>query len=309
MQLELDSNWTEREWRRRFCDRSLTLLRLWTNVEVRAERIELSPSAGTWAAVVRLGATEPSSFSAIDALLPPDHVTCRTIADALEVFERIAPVPDIAIRHLLYEVNVEQAVLVISSGLEGLHRACHEASKPFPRISNKNAGVVAAAAANAALNKAVDEGWVAAVERQESLERLEESFRYFNQLTFAERLDQLLQDVEVVAPGLIGRDRNLWISEVVAARNVEAHRLPRKGESYEKRLDDYYQLAVSAEWVLRISLLLHLGVEPDRLRRRLYEHRRFEFALANMDRCSFRWPGSRLDEFRSSEAEKAPPES
>ena len=68
----------------------------------------------------------------------------------------------------------------------------------------------------------------------------------------------------------------------------------------QERTDDYYQLAVSIEWVLRISVLLHLGVDAELLHARLHDHQKFAFALANMDRCQHPWPGSRIDEFRAS---------
>ena len=131
---------------------------------------------------------------------------------------------------------------------------------------------------------------------------MEEALGFHNEPTFAERLRELLPPVQAVAPGLIGQNREAWITAVKRARNFEAHRLvaAEGRQSYEKRTDEYYQLAVSIEWVLRISLLLHLGVEPDTLHARLHEHQKLAFALANMDRCRYPWPGSRIDEFRES---------
>ena len=61
--------------------------------------------------------------------------------------------------------------------------------------------------------------------------------------------------------------------------------------------DHQYQLAVSTQWALRLSVLMQLGVEPVALRKRLSQHQRFLLALANMDRCDTRWAGSRLDDF------------
>ncbi len=134
--------------------------------------------------------------------------------------------------------------------------------------------------------------------------RLTEAFSFFTKPTFVERLEELLPPVEYVAPGLIGQDRDVWISSVKKARNLEAHRFVRTATqlkaNHNQRTDDYYQLAVSTEWVLRISLLLHLGVDPELLHARLLDHGKFLFALANMDVSRFAWPGSRLKEFRAS---------
>ena len=68
--------------------------------------------------------------------------------------------------------------------------------------------------------------------------------------------------------------------------------------AHEQHIDEYYQLAVSAEWGLRLSVLLQLGIDAEILHQRLQDHQKFHFALANMDRCTHAWPGSRLEEFR-----------
>jgi hypothetical protein len=130
----------------------------------------------------------------------------------------------------------------------------------------------------------------------------DKSFSFFNQPTFAERLRELLPPVEGVAPGLIGHDRDAWVRDVKQARNMEAHRFPRKPAErakYRQRVDDYYVLATSTDWVLRIALLLRLGVPSQLLHARLLDHQPFEYALANMD-YSEDPPGSRLAEFRAS---------
>jgi hypothetical protein len=69
--------------------------------------------------------------------------------------------------------------------------------------------------------------------------------------------------------------------------------------AHEQHIDEYYQLAVSAEWGLRLSVLLQLGIDAEILHQRLQDHQKFHFALANMDRCTHAWPGWRLEEFGS----------
>jgi hypothetical protein len=186
-------------------------------------------------------------------------------------------------------------VLGYASALEGLHRRCFEKSKPFPRLSNSQAGKVAAAAAKAAGEEAVKYG-----EDSAAVERFKDAFRHFNELTFADRIRELVQPVTAVAPGLLGAELDAWIGWLKQARNGEAHQLVKSAEDdYEEEIDQLYQLAVSGEWALRLCVLMQLGVDAELLRQGLRRHQRFHYALANMDRSRFAWPGSRLDEFRS----------
>jgi hypothetical protein len=302
VELTLRSGLTIFEWERRFWSRCLTLLRLWTDRDLREDHAQIMTSAGDWSEFVALRSKHSESFTVHDSLLPPGSLALGTLAKALVLFDKLAPVPDIAARNLVGHVTLELAVLANASCLEGLHRRCHENSRPFPSMRGKKVGKVSRAAAEAAVAKAIELGTIGPEDRHASVTRMEEALGFHNEPTFAERLRELLPAVESATPGLIGQNREAWITAVKQARNFEAHRLVEaKGrESYEERTDEYYQLAVSIEWVLRISLLLHLGVEPGVLHARLHEHQKFAFTLANMDRSRYPWPGSRVDEFRAS---------
>lgn len=311
LQLTLDGGFTEMEWERRFWNRCLTLLRLWTNAALREDRIQLALSAdGTWADLIRIGSNEPEPFNHRESLLPPHTLTIDTMATALALFDELAPVPDVASRHMVYTVTLELAVLANASCLEGLHRGTPSGRRPFPAI--KKPRPIAKAAALAAADVAVQLGVLKHEHAAAAVARLTETFSFFTEPTFAERLEELLPPVEYVAPGLIGQDRGFWISSVKNARNLEAHRLaktpPQRKANHEQHIDHYYQLAVSTEWVLRISLLLHLGVDPETLHARLLDHRNFLFALANMDISRFAWPGSRLKEFQASRTRGTDPD-
>jgi hypothetical protein len=310
LELTLDQGFTETEWERRFWNRCLTLLRLWTNVTLREERVQLKLDAdGAWADLIRVGGKEPESFNHWESLLPPQQLTLDTMAKALVLFDELAPIPDVASKHMVYAVTLELAVLANASCLEGLHRGTPGGFRPFPAITKPRS--IAKAAAEAAAAAAVEQGVLVQEDSPATVARLTGTFSFFTDPTFVERLEELLPPVEHVAPGLIGQDRGFWISSVKNARNLEAHRFVRtatqRAANYDQRTDHYYQLAVSTEWVLRISLLLHLGVDAELLHARLLDHQQFLFALANMDISRFAWPGSRLEEFRASRARGAAP--
>ena len=303
LELSFDDGLVEREWERRFWGRVVTLLRLWTHAALREERVQLSPGAdGGWVDLLYAGVKRSETTHAWGSLLPPAALSLDAVADALTVFDELAPVPDVAVKQMSHEVTLELAVLANAAALEGLHRGTPGGRLPFPGL--KSARPIAQAAAEAAAASLAEQGVVPPEDVPAAVVQLTGAFSYFNQPSFRERLEELLPPVERVAPGLIGSDRDGWIGAVVRARNMEAHRFPQKPPErarYRQRVDGYYVLATSTEWVLRIALLLRLGVAPELLHARLLEHNQFEFALANMDHAEDP-PGSRLDEFRASRA-------
>ncbi|MEV7098497.1 HEPN domain-containing protein [Amycolatopsis sp. NPDC051045] len=286
------------DWDRRFWNRILTLLRLWTDQNVSdGRRIQLSlEPGGPWAELINSRSSR-SHFAPHQTLLKPHRLTLPLAAEALVAFESLAPVSDIASKHKLDKMTLESALLANASSLEGLHRRRGK-TKPFPTLSNGQTEKIAKHAAVAAASKAIKLGALSNEHIESFTKRMRASFEHLNEPTFNERLNELLPPIESIAPGLIGHDRAKWISEVVSARNLEAHRFDKEIPNHLERNDNYYQLAVSTEWVLWIAVLLRLGVDQEELRAGLLQHQQFLFALANMDNCQFSWPGSRLKEFK-----------
>ncbi|WP_328295792.1 hypothetical protein OG218_24365 [Kineococcus sp. NBC_00420] len=300
LELTMDVGFTDFEWQRQFVGRCVTLLRLWTNIAWREQRVQLLPSTGEpWVDRVFVGERKSETSISQDCLLAPARLKLSVVADALGLFQRLAPIPDMASKHLMYEVTLELAVLANASSLEGLHRRCRGDVKPYATLNDKRTRKVALAAAEAAADKMVELGAISANQRSQSLKHLKMSFKFFNYPDFKDRLRDFVGPAEIVAPGLIGQDHEYWISTVVSVRNFEAHRFEKEPRDYQEQIDEYYQLATSTEWVLRLVLLLELGVPLVELRSRLRDHQRFQYALANMDACEFSWPGSRLAEYRA----------
>lgn len=299
LELTLDDGLMAREWERRFCGRVVTLLRLWTHAEPWWDRVQLSLGAdGGWVDLLHAGAKTSETVTAWQSLLPPGSLTLDTVHRALCIFDELAPVPEVASKRMTERATVEQAVLSNAAALEGLHRP--RESAPFPAVEDPRP--IAKVAAEAATTALVEQGLLAQQEVPATVRRLTTTFALFNQPTFAERLRELLPPVEAVAPGLIGPRRSRWVRDVTDARHREAHRFisdPSEREAYRQRVDNYIQLAISTEWVLRIALLLRLDVPPELLHERLLDHQQFEYELANMDHAEDP-PGSRLAEFRAS---------
>jgi hypothetical protein len=303
IELSLATGLTEREWERRFWYPCITLLSLWAVQALRPEHVHLRVAeSDSWASLMTWRGQPTKALDVHASLLNPQDLTLVGVAKALPLFEAWAPIAEIASKHLVYQVTQELAVLSYAASLEGLHRRCYPESKPFPELTKSVAKRVLKAAVRAAV-AATKEANALSADEDDAGERFTRKFQNFNERSYAERLDELTARVEAVAPGLLGQDRGEWIKGLVRARNAEAHRLaPLAKVAHEEYLDQYYQLAVSAEWALRISVLLQLGVKEEALKRRLRGHQKFLFALANMDRCQHSWPGSRLEEFRAATA-------
>lgn len=307
VELSLTSGLAEREWERRFWWRCMTLLNMWTEQKLQPARVQLrTAEAEAWVEVILRRAPVGEHMSVSKSLLDPQRLTAQDVAHALACFDEWAPIQDVASRHLQYEVTLELAVLSYASALEGIHRRCHDKSKVFPELSNAVARKVAKEAAAAAVAAAAAAG--AVLEDQEDAhERFLQRFQNFNEPTYADRLRELIAPICAVAPGLLGNDPEEWIKAIRRARNAEAHRLLPTGQAtHEEHIDEYYQLATSADWALRLTVLLQLGVRQDELHRRLRSHAKFLYALANMDRCDYAWPGSRIETFRASTFTEAP---
>lgn len=289
-----------RELDRRFWNRFLTLLKLWTDTSIKDEkRVQLQATPGdTWAELIRFSTeTQGAHFHPHKSLLSSESLHLGRTAEALSMFDKLAPIPDIAVKNTVYSMSIESALLVNASSLEGLHHRRYEKSKPFPAISNSKTEKIALKAARAAAIEALE---LKAIEFESNdlfVKHATEKFKFFNTKTFEQRLEELLPNIEEAAPGLIGNDSASWIRSVVEARNLEAHRFPKNFPNYQERTDHYYQLAMSTGWVLKIGLLLELGILPSLLHTRLKQHQKFLYALANMDSCRFSWPGSRFDTF------------
>ena len=111
VELTLSSGLTIFEWERRFWSRCLTLLRLWTDHNLRETQAQLMTSAGDWAEFVALRSKHSESFTDHDKLLPPGSLDLGTLAKALVLFDKLAPVPEIAAQNLVGQVTLELAVL------------------------------------------------------------------------------------------------------------------------------------------------------------------------------------------------------
>ncbi|WP_290049745.1 HEPN domain-containing protein [Amycolatopsis solani] len=290
---------------RRYWNRIITLLRLWTDVEIGVDkRVQLQTNDHEdWAELVRFRGVSPASeFHLSQCLLPLSALSLEIMADALSLFDKLAPIPDIASRDKFETMTIEAALLASASCLEGIHYRCHEESKPFPAISTNRTRKIAKRSAQMIIEELIEMGEVSKAEGTQAVVRLTDKFKIFNEKTLGERLEEILPPVEEVAPGLIGIDHSEWIRLVVAARNLEAHRFAKPVPDYQERTDRYYQLAKSMDWALRIILLLEIGVSKDFLHSKLHDHQKFIFDLANMDNCRYPWPGSRFETFRKSKA-------
>jgi hypothetical protein len=224
-------------------------------------------------------------------LLEPADLTLAIAASWLTLSEQLGPLPFIATADL--EV-LQVHALVLSTALEGVHRRLHPASRPFHPLSKRAVRKAMDTARDAALEALAQAEWP---DLDGARARLSTTLNHVDQMTYQERLTDLLAPVLAVAPGLAGPDPAAWISAMKRVRNDQSHQLNSVNLFYDEQVSEYYVLTTSGKWVLHLSLLLQIAPVSD-LRDALAASQKFHFALANIDTEPY-WPAwSALRAFR-----------
>lgn len=250
------------------------LLQLWTEEEVEVQAIQVRLPVAGWCAVESPGVSikkSPRSW------LPLNKLDMGLVARWIELAAELGPIPFIALGD---KAPLQPEAQLIATALEGLHRRLHPERRRFQATKNqcKKARQAAVAAAAEVFKGVVEEDVVSKAYR--------EALGHVQDLSYAERLEELLPPVEVTAPGLLGPSRSAWIKDMGEARNTQSHGLDRDDELDDAGISRYYVLASSGRWALKILLLRQL-VSLDVLRSSLWDSDRFMYALANIDREHF----------------------
>ena len=119
--------------------------------------------------------------------------------------------------------------------------------------------------------------------------------RHLNQVTYQDRVMELLLPVCEIVPSLFGPDLSKWVEMVKKNRNNESHQLVKEFD--EPAFSIYYVVVESCRWAMVLRILLELCPEYD-FKSILACADRFSYALANIDREEL-WPEfSALTSFR-----------
>ncbi|MFK0040777.1 HEPN domain-containing protein [Paenarthrobacter sp. NPDC090517] len=228
------------------------------------------------------------------SLLPLNKLDLKVVAVWLSKAKKLGPIPFVATEDRgVLQVDAQ----MLATALEGLHRRLvPDANRFNPPLSRNKLEKVKSQATNAAV-VALEGVADASVAKR----AYNEAMSHVDQLSYAERLTEMLPRVNRIATGLLGPSLESWINATKDVRNVQSHGLPEDDEFGEEEISRYYVLSVSIRWALRILLLLEL-VDDALIRSALQDSDKFMYALANIDREDYWKDFSAYEAFLNSPA-------
>lgn len=208
--------------------------------------------------------------------LLPARVGLELLGKWIDLSSRLGVVPFVVRRQ---RALLGPELFSLAAGLEGLHRHLYVDRQPFPTVTRKGRARAREAAVVAGVAQLAQEGWT---DEQFAESRFSGALAHVGQMSYRERLLELLEPVENLAPGLFGPSLERWSPAMVDARNTEGHRLPGGEESLMEEVGRYFVLAESAKWALRIAILLHV-MPATTLAAAVRSSLAFRYSLANID--------------------------
>lgn len=264
------------------------LLGLWSARKVpQAARIEVL-AGGSWH--VLTVAEDDLTSRARSSFMPDQDLTLSMFASWIPLARQIEPLHFI-LNGLTKTLQLDAQVL--ATGLEGLHRRLFEDRVRFEGISKRAVERAAREARYAGVPALILEGFA---DEKYAHTVFKEVLHHLNQVTYQNRVMEILLPVYKIVPSLFGPDLARWVQMVKNIRNNESHQLTQ--EFNESSIAIYYVAVESCRWAMVLRILLQLCPEYD-FQSSLARSERFSYALANIDREEL-WPGFfALDEFRA----------
>ena len=111
-------------------------------------------------------------------------------------------------------------------------------------------------------------------------------FQAPDRMKYRTRVTELAKNLEDLVPGLFGPDLSKWSREMRIMRDEQSHLFTDVDDFGEAHLNRYFVLATSADWTLRLTLLLQV-THRKIVARELRDCNRLHMALANMDNPGF----------------------
>ncbi|MBM9432285.1 HEPN domain-containing protein [Flaviflexus equikiangi] len=264
--------------RERFIPKVQVLLQLWTGRVIGVQDVEIRIKDVGWCSLETV--CDDRAIPLQQTLLNPSTLSIDTVAKWLRMAPQLGPLPFIAVAELS---NLQVKAQVMTAALEGLHARLYPSSNRFTASSRRRKRATKAAA------EAGAEILASSGEDKETIKQaIREALAHAHRPSYAARLRELLLRVEAAAPGLMGPSTEDWIKDILAVRNTLSHGAKDDDEFGEPEISRYYVLSQSAQWAIRIRLLLEL-VDETTMRSGLVNYDNFMFVLANMDREQY-WP-------------------
>lgn len=224
----------------------------------------------------QFGVDRPEPSSQETDLLPA-RVGLELLGQWIDLSSRLGVIP--------FVVRTQRSLLgaelfALAAGLEGLHRHLYVERHPFPTVTKKGRARARKAAVAAGVAQLAQEGWA---DEEFAKSRFSNALNHVGQMSYRERLRELLEPVAKIAPGLFGPSLDQWSRAMVDARNMEGHRLTSgDDESLMEEVGRYFVLAESAKWGLRIAILRHV-VPSTEIAVAIQSSLTFRYSLANID--------------------------
>lgn len=272
---------TLREIRSRAETSCITLARLVLDrkVSTGAKQALVDPD-GVWVTVLGSGRHSASGVGASDGpLLPPEELTLERFAKWVALADQLDGLASAVVEPLTGVLQVQAQVA--TSLIEGIHRRLPgypqfqidpEANKkPLERIRKKAKDAAGIQAEEDQLDKALVRKLVG------------QSLSHFEQISFAERATDIVTAVSDAVPEIVESLIDLTV-QLKHARNEMAHQLQvdEVKEPLLQRYPRYLVVITITPWLLRGLLLLHAGIDPDRLHDGYVDHEEFAFARAHV---------------------------
>jgi hypothetical protein len=193
------------------------------------------------------------------------HISMKNLAEWIAQAKTLEPVPGIVVSSIDSTggngKTVESTLLELAACAEGLDRRLHDSDPIFRQE-------IANTARKAALEavRTTSRGEL----REELVRRVEASLSHFNEATYDERLQRLINLVEECAPETFG-DPDKWKTYVKNARNGYAHLLNKPGHAWQINLI----LSESLKWIIGCIILLQSGIPASVIKDRLHRHQKY----------------------------------
>lgn len=272
------------------------LLSLWTDRPLQPDRFMVEIPGKGWHAVDNLRLTPPEPKAS--DLLPPSLLTVDVLARWTNLATQLGALPYIALRP---SKVLQPDAQNVAAGLEGLHRRLMDTRSrmdPGGKLEGVDKKTLGSARKDAV--EAFARSLGASPHRPtDAREVLQSALSHLRDLSYKERLMDLLPHVAEVAPGLLGPDLRKWAQTMVTIRDVQAHQLLEHDDFGEDEIALYYVMEASGRWALRILILLQVADVND-VSRALRSSSRFEHSLANIDRECQWGDFSAFETFKSS---------
>jgi hypothetical protein len=265
------------------------------DVTTAARQVKIDEN-GPWLNVFSRGrygraAAEPAAPE--ETLLSSQELTIARLAAWIEINDGLDGLASAVVEPLTGVLQLQAQA--VSSLVEGIHRRLpYKQFHIDPDGNTKRFERIMRAAKDAAEAQAEKEGFDKALVRR----LVGQSVSHFWQVGFADRSTEVVSIVGDAVPEIVESLTGLP-GQLKKARNEMAHhlQLDESKEPLPQRYLRYMVVITITPWLLRGLLLLHAGIDADRVHQAYVSHQRFQFARANVAEfvAELGWPLPQLD--------------